>query len=423
MLPARPRLDARTRRLLATPAFRRLFAGRLLSAAGDALYFVAATWLAYELTGSTLYTGAAGFLARAPGAAKFLVGPLVDRWPLRRLLVGTELAQGAAVLLVPAAAAAGALGVEAVLATMLLLAVGNLPAGPAGNAALPRVVPESALVRANTAFSTAGEAARAAARVAAGALVSAVGAVALYLVDAATFALAATLFATLPKLGGQRESDRSGSEGEGYVARLREGIGLVVGSPAGHVLLGAGLAAGLAGATTAVLPAFAADVGGVGIYGLLLGAVAAGALAGSVGASLVEDRPFGRVAPAGFALAGALWIAAVAAPTVPLTLALVAAAWVPVGAYNVLVLALVQAGVPDGALGRVSAIASSATSLAAPLGLLVGGALGTALPVRAVLLGTGAGFLATAAYWTHTPAVRRLPAPAAVGDGDLVSGA
>lgn len=442
MLPARPRLDAQTRRLLATPAFRRLFAGRVVSGAGDALYFVAATWLAYELTGSTLYAGAAGFLARAPGVAKVLVGPLVDRRPLRRVLVGAELAQGVVVLFVPAAAALGVLGVGPVLLTMLLLAVANLPAGPAGNAALPRVAPDSTLVRANTALSTASEAARAAARAAAGALVAAIGGVALYLLDAATFLLAAALFRTLPRLdptpdagaGADGRGDADGNEsgledgdadaGDGeYLARLEAGVALVAASPLAHLVIGAALAAGLSGVTTAVLPAFAAGVGGADVYGLLLGAVAAGTLAGSVGASLVEDRPLGRIAPLGFGSAGALWIGAVAAPTVPLTLALVAAAWVPIGAYNVLVLALVQAGVPDGALGRVSAIASSATSLAAPLGLLAGGALGTALPARVVLLGTGVGFAATAAYWALTPAVRRLPAPARVESGGLVAGA
>jgi hypothetical protein len=59
--------------------FRRLFAGRVVTNVGDSLYFVAAMWLVYRLTGDPVYSGIAGFLTLAPAALQFLVGPLVDR--------------------------------------------------------------------------------------------------------------------------------------------------------------------------------------------------------------------------------------------------------------------------------------------------------------------------------------------------------
>lgn len=56
--------------------------------AGDGLSYVAATWLVYDLTGSPFFTGPATFLVLGPAALQF--GPLVDRWPLGRVLVWTR---------------------------------------------------------------------------------------------------------------------------------------------------------------------------------------------------------------------------------------------------------------------------------------------------------------------------------------------
>ena len=50
-------------------------------------------WLVYVLTGSSFYTGLAGFLVQAPTSVQFLFGPLIHRWKLRRVFVGTQLVQ------------------------------------------------------------------------------------------------------------------------------------------------------------------------------------------------------------------------------------------------------------------------------------------------------------------------------------------
>ncbi|MFC6736863.1 MFS transporter, partial [Halolamina salina] len=75
------------RRQFSIPAnrsFRRLLAGRATSFLGDGLFTVAVMWLVFELTGSTTYTGLAGFLLRAPNALKLFAGPLFDRSRLGR---------------------------------------------------------------------------------------------------------------------------------------------------------------------------------------------------------------------------------------------------------------------------------------------------------------------------------------------------
>src|SRR6056297_1438031 len=178
-------------------SFVRLFLGRLATNAGDSLYFIGAMWLVYHLTGSSLYTGIAGFLVQLPTSAQFLFGPLVDRWELRRVLVSTQVLQGVFVLAVPLAAATGHLSVWVVLVVMPVLSLVNQFVYPAQTAVLPRIVADENLVRANSLFSTAYQGADVVFNAAGGAIIAVVGATTLFVVDSVTFAVAALLFVGL----------------------------------------------------------------------------------------------------------------------------------------------------------------------------------------------------------------------------------
>jgi len=198
--------------------FVRLFAGRVLTNAGDSLYYVASMWLVYDLTCSSFYTGLAGFLVLAPAAFQFLFGPLVDRVSLRRLLVGTQLAQALVVFAVPLAYTLGYLNVWVVLAVMPLLSLLNQPVYPAESAALPRVVDREQLVQANSLFALAYQGVDAAFNAIGGVLIALVGATALFVFDAVTFAAAALLFAGLriraasdPEPGGSADDAAAGA--------------------------------------------------------------------------------------------------------------------------------------------------------------------------------------------------------------------
>lgn len=393
--------------------FRALLAGRTVSFLGDGLYAVALMWLVYELTGSTAATGLAGFLSRIPSVTKVAVGPLVDRARLDRVLVGAELAQAAVVLLVPVAALTGHLSLVLVLATVPLMAIGDVAAAPAQSALLPRLLPDDELVRANSAFAIATESVQALARGVAGVFVAAVGAVALYAVNAVTFLVAAACFLLLPS------TDRDAFDAGAYLDDLREGVGVLTESVAGYVLAAVLFTAFLGGASFAVLPAFADSIGGPTTYGLLLAGYTVGGVAGGVLAGFTDHYPLGAVSVAGFAAAGVLWIGSVLVGGVALTVALFSLARVPTGAYNVFVTATFQTGVPDDLLGRVMAATSSATNLALPLGMLAGGAAGTVLGSRTVVLANGVGLLLTAAFWAVVPSLRRFEAPTSVADGQF----
>ncbi|MFC4407197.1 MFS transporter [Haloarchaeobius iranensis] len=424
--------------VLRNRSFRRLLAGRAVSVLGDGLYTVAAMWLVYELTGSTAYTGIAGFLTGIPGLLSVLVGPIVDRSELERVLTLSEVGQGLVVLVVPLAWATGHLTAGVVLATMPLLSLVGLFANPAQNAAVPRLVPSDALVRANAATTTVRKTVDATARGAGGLLIAAVGAVGVYLVDAATFGLAALVFLGLSVPSAEPHDDEDAAsddaeaagdgatdadaEGDGfdldtYRDDLREGVATIAGSELGLMVVGSLSANFLFGVAYAVLPAFADGIGDAGTYGLLLAGLTAGTVVGSLLASVTESYPLGwttivSLTGSGLLFAFAVWLAA---PL--LTVGLVAVSRVPIGIYNVSVMATLQSGVPQDRLGRVSAVLGSAASLVSPAGILLGGLLGTVVGAPAVMLASAAGTVLTALFWLATPSLRRFGPPVEVEQG------
>ncbi|MFW5948249.1 MAG: MFS transporter [Halolamina sp.] len=408
-----------------SPAFRRLLAGRATSFLGDGLFTVAVMWLVFDLTGSTTYTGLAAFLLRAPNALKLLAGPLVDRARLERVLVASEVLGAGLALVVPLVALSGYLSVWTVLAVLPAMALTELFAAPAQTATLPRILDRESMVRANSAFSVVTSAVDAGAQALGGVLVSAVGAVALYVVDAGTYVIAAVLFLglSIPSARGDGASLDEQNDGAldlaAYRRELGEGIAVLTGSVLGLMLLASLIANLLTSAAFAVLPAYAATLSGASAYGLLLGATTAGAIVGSLLAPVVEDRPMGVTNAVGFLLAGALWTAGVQFGGIAVTAALFASSRVPVGVYTVGVQATMQTGVPDDRLGRVTAAVSSLSNVVGPLGLLVGGVAGEAVGASAVLLLGGVGIAATGLLWAGVPSLRRFGPPTAVRPGSF----
>lgn len=393
--------------LLGNRNFRRLFLGRLVTNAGDSLYAVAAMWLVYSLSGSTAYAGLAGFLTLGPQALQVFVGPVVDRWPVRRLLVATQALQAVLVLTIPAAAMLGVLSAALVLAVMPVVALLNQAVYPAQHAALPRIVDDESLTAANSAFALAYQGVELAFNAAAGVLVALVGAVSLYLVDSATFAAAVALFAGLrvPPAESPEPDDGRG----GYLDDLREGLRFVRGTVLVWLFGASVVANALLGVTWAVLPAFADARGGVGLYGFLLAGLAGGSLFGALVASLFDHVPYGRLSMGAFLASAVAWFGALASPWATGTVVLFALAFLPVGVTNVVAMTMIQRLVPDDLLGRVTALTGSASTAAMPVGSLAGGALGEVFGAGAVMVAGGVGFLWIVGYVAAIPSMRRLP--------------
>lgn len=457
------------RHLLADTDFRRLFTGRLVTNAGDSLYYVAAMWLVWELTHDPVYSGVAGFLTMGPSALQFLFGPLVDRWDIRRILVGTQAVQAVLVLVIPLAAYTGHLSVWLVLAVMPTLALVNQLVYPAQSAVLPRIVEQDDLVDANSAFSLAYQGVEMVFNAVGGIVVAAFGAVTLYAVDSVTFVVAAALFAGVyvppaadettdsagqptddaadassdvvatdgsgddePGASAESSADGGGSKATtsdaeestddaeaptDYLAELREGFTVLRGTFLVLVFVGAAFVNFAAGVMMAALPAFADAVGGASAYGALMAAFAAGNLGGAVLASRLDHYGFGHLSIAAFAISGVLLGAAASVSWFPAVLALFGLAFVPIGVSNVLLASVVQAAVPESKLGRVSSLLGSASMFAIPFGTLTGGVVAGVLGPTAAIVALGVAVFLLAGYWLAVPALRTLPP---IGDIDTL---
>ena len=400
--------------------FRRFFAGQFVTNAGDSLYTVAMLWLAFELSGSTLVTGALNAILLLPWLLQVFAGPLVDRLPLERVLVGSQVIQGAVVLSLPLAAVTGYLRVGVLFAVAPVLMLASLLMAPMETALLPRIVDDERLPGANSALSTVTLGLDMVFDALGGGFVALFGATALFLADSATFAAAALLFAGIRLGTAPRADKRTESRDEtvtptvrsvlrSYASDLRDGVAVLRGTVFVELILMTAVANFTTGVALAILPAFGDGLGGPAIYGLLLGALGIGRLVGSLVGPWVEDVPYGRLL-LGHGLGAGCWLAAVLVPSPALTVVLFGLAWVPAGISGVLTSTLNQRVFPADLLGRVSATKGTASGATLPLGSLIGGAVGEVLGTTMTMALTASGFGFTAVYVLLRPRLRRLPA-------------
>src|SRR5215213_6761893 len=92
----------RSRTAVGRPAVRRLTAGLLLSRTGDQLTTIAMLWFVLDLTGSGV---AVGLVLLCAGLPPVVTGPLLgrvlDRWPVRQVLIADNLLRAALIGAIP----------------------------------------------------------------------------------------------------------------------------------------------------------------------------------------------------------------------------------------------------------------------------------------------------------------------------------
>jgi len=157
--PERSSFLADLRSVLAERNFRRLFATRLISQAGDGVFTAG--------LGTYVFFNATRFPDPGAAAVAFAVlylpysfigpfaGVFIDRWSRRQILVYSALLRAGFVVLTAIFVASGALGVPLYAGALLVLGVNRFFLS-ALSAALPHVVPEDKLVMANSVAPTSG---------------------------------------------------------------------------------------------------------------------------------------------------------------------------------------------------------------------------------------------------------------------------
>jgi predicted MFS family arabinose efflux permease len=361
-----------------------LVGGQAASTIGDACYAVALPW--YVLTGHG-GTAALGTTLAAYGVARAAAMPaggiLCDRLGALRVLLIVDILRTGLV---------GGLAVQAALRppSLVTLALFSALAGacqgafvPGSYALMPAIAPAHRLQRANAALTGALQAGSLVGPLIGAALVARAGPAAAFALDAATFAISALTLAPL------RPAAVPPQENHTPPPKLRA---VLAATPALPIMLIVVLAGNLAsgGVCAVALPVLAHQRFGTSGYGLVLAALAAGAVAGTtIGAWVRARRP--TVTAARFFLVQTA--ALVLFPVAGLTGAAVAA--VAFGLANavgeLIIVTALQRSFPPAALGRIMGLVMLASAGAFPVSVALttavvhGAGAAAAFPLAGVL--------------------------------------
>lgn len=381
------------RDVFADPGYRRLWAARTVSQWGDTFNFVALALLIYDLTGSGL--GVSGVVVAEILPVLLLApfaGPLVDRWPRVRVMIGSDLFRLA--LMVVLAAWHDAPSV--VYAIAFAMSAGAVFFNPAAGSVLPGLVRKDALVAANSGIWTAAVLSQIVLAPLAGLLVIGVGYGPAFALNAASYGVSALVLRRLRVAGPVPPVQR-----RRLLTEAREGITVLLRARMLRALaMGQFLAALSAGATSALLVVLAEEhlgVTGRG-YGILIGAIGVGAALGPlVMLRLIRDpaRPVFVFGP--FGLRGVVDLVLASITAVPAAAASLVVYGVGTSTGAVTFNSMLQAETADNMRGRVLATMDVLWQAGRLISLGVGGVLADLYGIQVVFYLGGALLLSAAA--------------------------
>jgi MFS family permease len=378
--------------LLAGSAYRRLWAARTVSQCGDVAQFTALALLVFHLTGSGL--GVSGVviaeiipvLLLAPVA-----GPLVDRLPRVTVMVGADLAR--TLLAVVLAVWHG--DVALVYAVASGLSAGAVFFNPAAGSLLPALVKPGELVAANSGIWSAAVLVQVVVAPLAGLLTTAAGYGWAFAANAVSFAISAIV------LRGLRSTEAPRPVVVSTIwAQDREALALVVRDRLLRALAAAQTLAALsAGATSALLVVLAVrrlHASGAG-YGLLLAAIAVGALTGPLLLAQLPARVgHPTVVFTAFGLRGLVDLVLATVTALPAALGALVCYGVGTSTGSIAFATILQSHVPDRLRGRVFSAFDLIWQSMRLASLVAGGPLADTAGIRAVYYLGGALLVAAA---------------------------
>ncbi|HYI54642.1 MAG TPA: MFS transporter [Microlunatus sp.] len=376
---------------LASPGYRSLWSGRTCSYLGDALLLVILLLHLADTTGQAL---SVALLLLVGDFAPALLGPLTgtisDRFGPKRVMVVCDITQGAAVVLM-------LLVTEALLPLLILVGV-RAVAGqvllPASRSAVPMVVVDQDLDRANAGLGLGVNMAEIFGPILAAALLSALDVQTALVVTAAVFGMSALLVSTLPALPPVADTE---DETVGLLAAARSGLAFVWSTSLVKIII-VGFVGTVVfnGIDDVALVFLAVDVlgGSTAQAGLLYAAVGVGLVAGFLALSTARVRvPMVPLLVIGLAVCSAGNLLTGLAGAVAVAFTWQAVRGIGIAAVDVAVSTLLQRTVPPAMLGRTFGNLYGAVGLAAGLSYVLGGLALNVTSARIVFVVAGAGGL------------------------------
>ena len=269
--------------------FRLIWSAEVVSQTGTHIQRVAVAWQVFEMTGDPLQLGLLGLARFIPlflfGLA---AGVVADRYDRRTTLITAQFA-----LMIVAAAFAGLTATDRITLPWIygltvVSALFSAVSAPTRHALIPTLVPTPSMPAAMTMGVLTFQAAGMLGPAVGGALVASVGVAASYAVDAATFGVVAISALALRARPARQAPTVSG------LAAAKEGLRFLRDSPILLATMGLDFLANFFGASTTLMPIFAAEIfgGGPRTLGWLLSAPAVGSVVGAT--IMASRRPLSR---------------------------------------------------------------------------------------------------------------------------------
>jgi len=356
-----------------------LWAATVLGNIGSFMRDVASSWLVTDLSASPAAVALMQAAATLPGFLLAIpAGVLSDILDRRKFLIVVQLFLGCVSLSLVFLASSGALTVSSLIGLTFLGGLGAALMGPVWQSIVPELVPRTDLKSAVALNSLGINISRAIGPAVGGLLLASFGASVTYGVDVASYLL---VIAAL--LWWQRAPHADDALSEGFFGAFRAGLRYARASRELHIVLfRAFLFFAFGSAVWAMLPLIARNLlgGDASFYGIMLGAVGAGAILGA----LLLPRLRGLFSTDGLVLAAALvavaaMIALSLAPpkavALPILLALGAAWIIALTTLN----GTAQAILPNWVRGRALAVYLTVFN-----GAMTGGSLGWGLIAREI---------------------------------------
>ena len=131
--------------------FRVLWAGMTISLIGDGAFLVAMTWQVYAISNAPRALAMAGIAMTVPTILLLLFGGVVtDRFDRRKVLIMADVIRGIAVAVMAVLSLTGTLELWHVMVLVAFYGAGQAFFGPAFDAIVPSLLPESELAQANS---------------------------------------------------------------------------------------------------------------------------------------------------------------------------------------------------------------------------------------------------------------------------------
>jgi MFS family permease len=383
-----------------------LWFGGFVSQLGDFVLFVGLPFEIYRLTGSTLATAGMVLSFLIPNILLgSIAGVYVDRWDRRRLMVAVNLLQAASLLPL---LLVSQLGLWAIYAVLLLESSISQLFNPAQVALMPSLLEGGGdeLLTANALSGVGRHLSRLIGPAIGGVVVAFGGLSAVTVVDSASFVASAGMLALIHAKPMERHAVESLeretlSAWRRLVSEWREGLRVILHQPVLRALLvfasvtaiGEGLTSALF-VVWVVGPLHSDSTG----WGLVLSTQAIGGLAGA----LVIARLGSRLKALPMLIWAALAFGAIDLvlftypalyPHIGPALVMLVIVGVPGAAMGAAVTTLQQSQTEDGHRGRVVGAIGAVAGLGALVGAVTAGVLGQVVPVMALLVVQGSGYL------------------------------